>query len=1135
MIYAILIAVVSIILALRYLVRERPHPSLPPASSNNNEELTTTAMDNTTSSVNIDEIYSLAESLEEFYQKSAYPSDLLSQENFQKGVELFCSDNYSGSDVLGYYNGANLLIACMALEALARRTDDIELVEPITATLNEHAYWPRYYALRTLDKRCDQPILNDVLLKLDETWGDPVPQRILREFVTERLKKETREPFGDRLNDMSESDVLALQNVLTSMNQEEAQSWVDEVREWSLTRVDVDFLKTIGRILFDDSDPEVGKTFIEHEALVDTVNNLETTFTDKKPRSVVMVGEPGVGKTAIARILGRRLAEKGWTIFEAGAVDILAGQVYIGQLEDRIQQLVRKISGKRRILWIIPNFHEMMWAGSHRSSPTAVLDMIFPFLENGTITILGETRPTAYEKLVQHNSRIKTALDGLRIYPLVQDQTLSLTREWVREITESKRPIIKDDTLQEAFQLTQQYLGDKAAPGNLLSFLELTWKRLISGKETDGTQISLDDMLITLSRLTGLPHSILDDREGLDLSALRQFFQKQVMGQQEAIDVLVERIAMIKAGLTDPTRPAGVFLFAGPTGTGKTEMAKALAEYLFGSPQRMIRLDMSEFQNRDSLDRIIGESDQQSKNQALVNLIRKQPFSVILLDEFEKANPYVWDLFLQVFDDGRLTDRRGNTADFRHSIIIMTSNLGGLIPRGAGIGFNSGEGGFESGSVTKAIEKEFRKEFINRIDRVVVFHPLSRTVMRNILKKDLSDVLQRRGLRNRTWAVEWHESAIEFLLDKGFTADLGARPLKRAIERYLLSPLALTIVNHQFPEGDQFLFVRSNGKQIEVEFIDPDGGDPDTNGVPAESEIIDEQATEDLRVEMLIIDPQANAESVHFLQEKYSELTEYVKSDDWQVQKDGALAHTANPDFWHSPDRFRILGIAEYMDRIEAGFSTATRLLERLVGPQGDRKNYSVKLVSQLAHQLYLLDAACRGLVENEPHDAFIRIEARHDSAADSRESDDFAARIGSMYQGWARKRRMRHKVLFESNGSAHAPYKLVMAVSGYAAFAILKHEIGLHVFEVPKQAKSFKRIKAMVEVVPQPEEPAGNEQGALYKQCQAVFDELEKDDKMTIVRRYREEPSPLVRDSVRNWRTGRFERVIEGDFDLII
>src|SRR5262249_51763110 len=304
--------------------------------------------------------------------------------------------------------------------------------------------------------------------------------------------------------------------------------------------------------------------------------------------------------------------------------------------------------------------------------------------------------------------------------------------------------------------------------------------------------LSREDLLVTLSQLTGIPRSVLDEHEGLHPADLAAFFAQRVMGQPEAVSCLVDRVAMLKAGLTDPNRPIGVFLFAGPTGTGKTEVAKVVAEFLFGSQMRMIRLDMSELQDANAVTRVLGESAESADVESLANRIRKQPFSVILLDEFEKAHPNVWDLFLQVFDDGRLTDSLGNVADFRHCIIILTTNLGATGHRGSGLGFSPVPGSFSGEQIMQAIGRTLRPEFQNRLDKVIVFNPLTRDLMRGILKKELTRVLERRGFKDRAWAVEWEASAQEFLLEKGFSPEMGARPLKRAIEQYVIAPLAAT-------------------------------------------------------------------------------------------------------------------------------------------------------------------------------------------------------------------------------------------------------------------------------------------------------------------------------------------------------
>ena len=330
-------------------------------------------------------------------------------------------------------------------------------------------------------------------------------------------------------------------------------------------------------------------------------------------------------------------------------------------------------------------------------------------------------------------------------------------------------------------------------------------------------------MLTTLAASSGLPLALLDAAAPLPLDAVKAFFTERVLEQPEAVDCIVERIAMIKAGVTDPSRPLGVFLFVGPTGTGKTEIAKTLAEFLFGSADRLIRVDMSEYQSPEAFDRLLSDTTAEARGSALISSVRKDPFAVVLLDEFEKAAQPVLDLFLQVFDDGRLTDLQGRVVDFRRSVIVLTSNIGSPLAQGSRVGFDPADRTFSDAGIERAVRASFRPELVNRFDRVVVFRPFERSAMRALLDKELADALARRGLRGRPWAVEVDESAYAFLIEKGFSPELGARPLKRAVERHLLAPLAASIVEQSVPDGDQFLFITApRGDRIEVVFVDPD-------------------------------------------------------------------------------------------------------------------------------------------------------------------------------------------------------------------------------------------------------------------------------------------------------------------------
>jgi ATP-dependent Clp protease ATP-binding subunit ClpC len=1090
------------------------------------------------------DLYKIAESLQSYFDQSAHPKDMLAHAEFERGVQLLMADSYSIGDLMNYAAGTNTVICCLAFEALARRTTESiaeDIYEPVMNMLGNLGYWPLYFAFRALNKHTDRPLIGAVMVRVSLAWRAPSAIQILREFIEGRVAVGETPEFGDELNHLQEEDAAEnLENTLREIGESLTGKMLEQVQQYRQSN----FLRGIGRI-WNQDDEHDGELLIEHEYLNEQVAALELALHKRTPRSVLLVGESGVGKTALVRALTQRLQRQGWTIFEASAVELMAGQIYIGELEGRVQTLLKQLSKHRKTLWFVPNFQDLMWAGQHKHSQAGVLDQIFSRVESGEIVLLGETQPAAYERLLQAKPRLRTAIETVRVNALSDDKTLDLARQWVAHHNAGQNEdLLASQTLHEAFQLSKQFLGEKASPGNLLQFLSLTRRRMLSINPDAVIHITLDDLLVTLAQLTGLPISILDDRHGLDLPALREYFQRRVLGQPEAIDCLVERVAMIKAGVTDPKRPQGVFLFAGPTGTGKTEIAKTLAKFLFGSEERMLRIDMSELQGAGGMSRIIGEFEESSGQTALVNQIRRQPFSVVLLDEFEKAEPNVWDLFLQVFDDGRLTDRRGNTADFRHCIIIMTSNLGAAIPHGSSVGFNQDAQGFSLAMVERTIANTFRREFVNRLDRVVVFRPLSRATMRDLLKKELNDVLQRRGLRNRDWAVEWDDSAIEFLLDKGFTHDLGARPLKRAIERYLLSSLAMTIVNHQFPAGDQFLFVRSDGKQIEVEFVDPNPQDKTAGEAENPTEAV--AARGDLELESIALDAQGTPAEVEFLQDCFEQLVAEVESEDWQAKKNAALLQTSSSGFWESPARFSVLGAVEYMDRIEAGMRGGESLLRRIIGRNSDpagkpggagmrkeRQRFSADLVRRLAQQIYLLEIACDDLADSRPRDAFLQVEGARDSGLEPGEQDDFALRLVKMYEQWAANRKMKLEVIEQVTGTDRRPFRWLAGVSGYGAFSLLLPEAGFHVFEAPRKEGNFLRYKARVRVTPTPDEPAGDSADSLVKLARQSFDQI-GDAKLIIVRRYREAPSPLVRDGVRQWRTGRIDRVFSGDFDLI-
>ncbi len=1082
------------------------------------------------SDARLQKIYTIAAQLSEFSEIAAHSGELVKHEQFGRGVARLSADEFSVDDLFAYISGDNHMIGCMAIEAVARAHDSTDTRERMLRALAGLYGWPFQLAIKYLAESTppSDPLIGRLLVEAsDQLWNDQTKAR-LESLIERRVEGGEAPAFGGALVRLDKDNTDTLREFLAALKSFDTTAMREELASRSVTEgnneVDVEYLRSVGQV-WSSQRQKTGGDLIAHDALTGLLERSQAALLATPAKSILIIGDAGVGKSAAITSLAERMAGKGWTIFVAGHTELIAGQVYLGEFEGRLRRVIETLQSHNKVLWHVPGFEALAFSGRHRYSTVSALDTLLPHIESGSLRIVAELSRAAYDQLIQANPRISSIFQIARIDALEAEPAREIAAGWIKRYATATEP----QTVNEAWHLAHHFLGETAAPGNIMRLLRLTRQRLARGKSgARKIAITKEDLFDTLIELTGLSAVMLDDSLALDLDGLKSHFHSHVIGQDEAASCLVERVAMIKAGVTDPTRPAGVFLFAGPTGTGKTEIAKTLAEWLFGSPDRMIRLDMSELQTAESLERLTGTEESQSG--ALTERIQEQPFSVVLLDEFEKAHPRIWDLFLQVFDDGRLTDRRGRTADFRHAIVILTSNLGAAIPTDAPIGFSGTKEAFDPATVTREIENVFRREFINRLDRVVVFRPLSRDVMRDILQKELDLAFNRRGLRSRSWAVEWDEAAIEFLLDQGFTPDLGARPLKRAIDRHLLAPLAQTIVNRQVPEGDQFLFVTRGDNALKVDFVDPDAA-PATDEAPA----VSETAKDTLTPRSIILGGEGKRAEMTALHKRYGKLEKAISSDAWHAEKQANMALMQLPDFWSSPERFDILGAVETIDRIEAATRRAGSLMRRIAGGGRPKRDaYPADLVRSLAQSLFLIETACEDLTSKRPRDAYLLVEAVRQGGA-AGDAEAFARRLSQMYLEWARKRRMQFKVLQQHGAGKAAKGGFIMAVSGFGANWLLKDESGLHVLEREPAERSAKaeKVTARVIVVEQPSEPPGSDAEAQRKHAKAAL-EIPASAGRKIVRRYRESPSPLVRDAVKGWRTGRIDKVLGGDFDLI-
>jgi ATP-dependent Clp protease ATP-binding subunit ClpC len=837
------------------------------------------------------------------------------------------------------------------------------------------------------------------------------------------------------------------------------------------------------------------------------------------PRSVVLVGEHGVGKTALARAALEQLPE-GWVVFEAGATQINADAMYVGQLEGRVEDLVQRLHG-RHAVWVFPAFEEALYAGTYSNHPTGLLDALLPHVEAGTIRIVAEITPANYELLAAKRPRVQSAFRALRLRPSTEAETVRV----LEHALESAGDVTTDGAvLAEAYELAQQFLPGVAQPGGALRLLEATVE---NAREREAETFDAGDVLSSMAALSGLPLALLDASRPLDLEQVSAFFAERVLGQEEAVATVVDRIALVKSGLTDPTRPLGVFLFVGPTGTGKTELAKTLAEFMFGSQHRLVRIDMSEYQTPDSLERLLADTSVEDAGAPLIAAVRKDPFSVVLLDEFEKAAEPIWDLFLQVFDDGRLTDRTGRTTDFRRCIVILTSNVGSALQAGPGLGFSGTGHPFSPGEVERALARAFRPEFLNRIDRVIVFRPFGRGEMRELLQKELEDVLRRRGIRGKPWAVEVDERAAAFLLEEGFSPTLGARPLKRAVEKHLLTPLARAMVVAESPQGDQFLFVTARNGELEVRFVGLDDEEPP--GAAGEAAEPAPLAATDLRA--LLRSGRYPVPAQRHLLAELGEVESRLRNE-LVERKHVLLDQVSARGFWEREDRHAVLAEIEYLDRFQAACATASslgdRLRSRLQRGNGDGANGDGDLAGLLAGRLYALASALDGIDTAAPYELFLRLRVVGTQERGDDEEQAFLAQLVAMYLGWAGRRGMHARVL------ERAGLEALLHVGGLGCGVILPPEAGLHVLEVPdargREGRSVERVTVGVQLAAC--EPADRTapDALLHQGRDALADAAVP---AQVVRRYRSEPSSLVRDAVRGYRTGRLDSVLAGDFDL--
>ncbi len=541
-------------------------------------------------------------------------------------------------------------------------------------------------------------------------------------------------------------------------------------------------LRSVGRCLDwlypEDLDRAAGR-----DREVEELGRLLAVY-DRRP--VLLVGPRMVGKTAVVhehvfRTVKRRgspYAEKR-NVWLIAPQRLISGMSYVGQWENRLLAILKEARLRRHTLYF-DDLVGLFAAGTHMDSSLGVAHVLKPYLERREVRVLAETTPEALRVLREIDRGFADLFHILPIREMDEDATLSVLLSLRRQLEQTSGCRFETDALPAVLDVERRYARDAAFPGKAAAFM-----RQLAVKYRK-TSIARKEVLDEFHARSGLAVSFLDAKETLERSSVVEALEREIIGQQGALGAAADVVCVAKARLNDPGRPLATLLFLGPTGVGKTQTAKALAAYLFGDADRLVRFDMNEFVSPASAARLVGTLDRPEG--LLTSAIRRQPFSVVLLDEIEKATPDVFDLLLQVTGEGRLTDAVGRTADFTNAIVMMTSNLG-VREATSTLGFRQDEAG-EGAAYVAAARRYFRPEFFNRLDRIVPFERLRRDDVGRVAQKVIQGIFARDGLVRRRCVLHVDEEALDRIVDCGFHPTLGARALKRAVQRQLTAPLA---------------------------------------------------------------------------------------------------------------------------------------------------------------------------------------------------------------------------------------------------------------------------------------------------------------------------------------------------------
>ena len=750
--------------------------------------------------------------------------------------------------------------------------------------------------------------------------------------------------------------------------------------------------------------------------------------------SVILVGPPDVGKSALVHELASRVASgrippalQGRPLWRLSANELIAGARFTGMWQDRARLLVAR-GRAERVIFVMGDPTAIVDAGRWNESENNLARFLRTHVESGDLTLICEATPETFGAAQAKEPSFIDAFYRVDVPQPAVDVAREIVAVAAKRLEAAQSASVSSDAVDAAVELTVRFEPYRGLPGKAVRLLQEASQH---ASTAGGALVTRETVVTSFAARGGLPLFLLSDEIPMSVEQTLSFFEDRVLGQAEAVTAMVDLLAVAKAGLNDPSKPLGTFFFVGPTGVGKTELSKALAEFLFGSRDRVIRFDMGEFASADAVQRLVGTAWSRDREGELTRRVREQPFCVVLLDEIEKAHSSVYPALLAALGEGRMTDANGRTADFRSSIIIMTSNLGAARRGSQSVGFTSeGGAGQEADRLKRHFveqaERFFQPEFFNRIDHLIAFHELSEATVRKIARRELGRLLLREGIARRRLLVEVDDRVVDRLAVNGFHPEYGARPLQREIERAVIQPLARVIVEDRAGPGDLVRFV-CQGDEIAADLRKVVAA---TRPTPPVRQVEDRQAASLSRAEH-----QAQELLGRLATENDTEITRGLRGEQSRL-----VEQTNLPGFWDEPDSARsvlerLYQIQQALERLDRVCRRADGLheLARQIKKKRDRTRLPElrQALAELEEELVVIRLEIAGASVGPDHGgALVRV-------VPVGTADGWAETLIEMYAAWAD----RTGRLLERS----ADHPNALQIQGLSTSDLLLAEAGLH------------------------------------------------------------------------------------------